>query len=458
MSRLVPVLLVLAVFSTALIVGCTDETTVFVEQPIYNEPPTGAGGFLGYSIQDTKKTTCGNCHVGYQEQWVTSGHQNAWKTLQDSGEAQEFCESCHTVGSKGNPVSTGGWAGAKDPRYQDVQCENCHGDGLDHVQNADVNRMFISIAVSSDPSTTCATCHTGTHHPFVEQWEASRHANVNSHTRGNPSCAPCHSAQGALAAWNEGGYRYQEIDGPEEPTVCVVCHNPHGSPNPGNMRFPIDAASRENNMCIKCHHKRAQPDAGGRGPHSPEGPLVLGEEVGWIPTWRDPGTAIRGSHGSEKNTRLCASCHVSTRTVTDSTGFVFQSVGHLFAAIPCVDDSGIPIPDGDCDVAVKDFTSCLDSGCHADETAARSAYVTALGDVNSKAAELEALLDQVDGEHFGDDDSTTVAMGADFNRQLAVKTGSSTHNKFMISWLLQMSIDEVKKTYDVSGPSYRSEE
>ena len=214
------------------------------------------------------------------------------------------------------------------------------------------------------------------------------------------ACLDCHSAQGALKAW---GIRADYIEKDAAPSehlgiVCAVCHDPHGSPNSGQLRFPIDVPSQEQNLCVKCHHKRAEPETQAatlRGPHSPEGPLLLGEGAGWFPPNFQPEVdRILSTHGSDANPRLCATCHVAKFTVTDqATGdFVFNATGHLFNAIPCVDAQGIPTPAQDCAVTERTFVGCTTSGCHGSVEAARSAFLTANQRILDLTTELDALL------------------------------------------------------------------
>jgi predicted CXXCH cytochrome family protein len=146
--------------------------------------------------------------------------------------------------------------------------------------------------------------------------------------------------------------------------VCAVCHDPHSAENEGQLRFPIDSPSENEQLCMKCHHRRAVPEVTAqsvRGPHSPEGPLLLGD-AGWIPPNTDI-TQIETSHGPVGNPKLCATCHVASFTVTDaSTGqFTFQATGHLFQAIPCLDASGKPTVGDSCDVSQRSFLACASS-------------------------------------------------------------------------------------------------
>src|SRR5687768_3661714 len=204
--------------ATLLTVGCTDEKIVFREP--FNPPPDAASGFLGYFTTSDKQTTCGNCHVGHQTDWVTTRHADAYATLAENPGSQDFCFTCHTVNESGNEVSeASGWSVVQDTAYHDVQCESCHGPGADHVEVPDAgNEPLASIAASVDATDGCAECHNGTHHPFVEEWSESKHATpqasvISRDPAEAASCTPCHTAQGALQAWGVN-VEYVEKDAP----------------------------------------------------------------------------------------------------------------------------------------------------------------------------------------------------------------------------------------------------
>jgi predicted CXXCH cytochrome family protein len=443
---------------------------VEVEKPRFEDPPAGAAGFLGYNEEAANLTVCGDCHVGQQSEWETTAHSGAWATLEASGSSQSFCEGCHTVGQNGNPTSTdGGWATTADTRYHDVQCESCHGPGETHVANPDASQPFASLAVSLDPATGCAECHSGNHHPFVEEWSQSAHASVVSFAADREECAACHRGQATLEAWGENDEYIEKESAEHLPVVCGVCHDPHEKRNEGQLRFPVETTSIENHLCARCHNRRTVPDPGsshGLAPHSPESALLIGD-AGWFPpnSQIDQGE-IRGTHGSEANPRLCATCHVNSYEVTDAeTGdFVFNSTGHLFTAIPCVDAQGIPVA-GDCEISVaaRSFKGCTGSGCHGDATAAFSALSTASTRIGDAADDLIALLEVVDpnledagGAIDPADPTFTVAEGAIFNYHLATfgggVTGSTAHNPFLTEALLLASITEVEDEYSVMAP------
>ena len=464
-------LVVCATLLAVLASGCTDEETVYVERPLFDDPPEAAQGFLGLDDQETGLTVCGNCHVGQEGKWEGTDHAHAWTTLQESGHSQALCENCHSVGPNGNPT-TGlvGYAGAPDSRYHNVQCESCHGPGLEHVNNPDATQPIASIAIlqGDQPVLTCAECHSGEHHPFATEWADSRHATMNNSARTNTSttCLGCHSGQGVLAAWGFDS-EYVEKDAPRADhvgIVCVVCHDPHERNNPAQLRFPIDVPDENVNLCMKCHNRRSTPEvtaAALRGPHAPEGPLLLGTAGWWPPGFEPEIDRIVATHGTTGNPRLCATCHVAEYDVTDDeTGdFVFHATGHLFKAAPCVDEQGLPLSEECDDIDMRTFEGCAISGCHGTAESAKSAFVTANDRMANLVEEVRRLLTLVPSSEFNLTDGVfTVADGAWFNAELADHKGSPTHNPFLTEQLLVASIEALEAEYGVSAsPSIQRE-
>ncbi len=251
-----------------------------------------------------------------------------------------------------------------------------------------------------------------------------------------------------------------------------MCHDPHDATYEGQLRFPVQTTDTELHLCARCHDRRTNPDpksSHGLEPHSPETALLEGE-AGWFPPGAniDQGQ-IRGTHGSEANAALCATCHVASYDVMDEeTGeFVFHSTGHLFTAIPCVDAEGIPVA-GDCalDGASRTFEGC--AGCHSTETIPGTLQAVAQ-DILNDAEALHDLLVQVDPNLEGAggaidpaNPTFTVAEGAFFNYHLAIfpgeervdprmrVAGSAVHNPFLMRALLGASITAVEDEYGVA--------
>ncbi len=355
----------------AVLAGCTSDSTA--------PNPTLDASFVGYSNPATRQTICGNCHISKQRSWVQTKHARAWDDLQNSGHAQRSCERCHTVNGFSNlaPDSAGYFSAAANARkfYQDVQCESCHGPGSGHISAPDDAQPLSTIVADTASAFGCATCHSGTHTPFVEQWRSSGHGAVVAGANGNAACAGCHSAQGALARFDAGANYLEKTSTTWQPVTCAVCHDPHGSSNPHQLRLPVGTPVLEENLCMQCHQRRSVPDpTSSRGPHSPQGPMVLGE-AGYIPpNFQYDATRAATSHGTTANPRLCATCHMEAFDVTDAvTGaFVLHSTGHNFRAVPCVDAAGAPTNAATCPDSTRRFNACSASGCHASTTVARN--------------------------------------------------------------------------------------
>lgn len=473
--------------------GCVERDAVYVDQAPWEAAFSSVTGFLGYRGDPAQKVTqCAGCHEGYQEAWARTGHARAWDGLQKSGHAQPFCEACHAVSSLGNRISDPkvGWVATQDPRFVDVQCESCHGPGAAHVSFPKGNLPLASIAVPKEGTDGCGGCHYGAHHPFVEQWAKSAHGKGphTSYAGGNPACARCHEGKAALEVTFGAAGPYAEKGSGELLTItCAVCHDPHGSTLPGQLRASITAPTRDN-LCMRCHTNRGTPWSA-RGPHAAQGFLLLRESVGYIPAGSGiVPSQIPNPHGLPNNEGLCTTCHVQKFTVTDAGGaFVFQNVGHTFAALPCLDEKGIPDPEADCSLDRRYFQGCTGSGCHGSVDLARAAYLRTKDRLNSLLDQLwvdsnknrvmditdAGLLPQVLAKGYWDDlnpnsSRMTPAKGALWNAMLAwtddrphwsaaevggfpfsshPSSGNGVHNPHLLEALLLASIGEVRSAY-----------
>jgi predicted CXXCH cytochrome family protein len=484
-AGLIVLLLSIGVFS-----ACADERIVFVDRTLFENPPAAAGEFVGFSNPETRQTVCGTCHVGRQSEWAATAHGTAFAAIEDHPARQPACEGCHTTNSLGNvaPGIGGGWLGAPVDRYKNVQCESCHGPSLDHIQDPRrANWPLAPLAVGVDLDRGCGQCHSGAHYPYAEEWARSRHGTALAARPGdagpsapgnNPSCRGCHTGEDALEDW---GIRVNFLEkdslqapGQHLPITCGVCHDPHDNTLPNQLRFSVTIPSEEQNLCMKCHHKRGNPDpATFRGPHSPEGPMLLGYAGNWFPPMEFPDT-IMSTHGTARNPRLCAGCHVNEFEATDPvTNQTIRSVGHTFEATPCVDANGVPV-DGPCAITQRTFKTCTDAGCHGEEGVARSFQLRAEERIFRLSDELDALLAQIqanwkqcratgacEGEFDGNDGRWTVAEGAAFNYELArrisgplvgqLRFGAAVHNPVLMEVLLLSSIREVRRHYGLAA-------
>jgi predicted CXXCH cytochrome family protein len=317
---------------------------------------------------------------------------------------------------------------------------------------------------------------------------------------------PCHEGRTALAQKFGVATNYLERDSATsyQRITCVVCHDPHGSSFPGQLRRDPGVPTMDN-LCVTCHSRTGTPPwgaasatRGAGGPHGAQGLLVIGQNVGWIPdNFQYDTNQIVSSHGTSANPNLCATCHVARTTVTDAaTGaFKFQSVGHLFEAIPCLDADSIPVAGGACTLAQRDFRACATSGCHSGVNTAQSAYLAYQSRIDNLLDQLwndangNGVVDATDGgllaqmvaRHLPSDSAAlnfgsttmTVAKGVIWNGVLAANadraywlagkvfgkswaahasSGNGVHNPFLLEALMTASIAQLKTTYGFPAP------
>lgn len=207
--------------------------------------------------------------------------------------------------------------------------------------------------------------------------------------------------------------------------------------------------------------------------------MLLGD-AGYKPAGFDPDIqAVATTHGSERNPRLCAGCHVNKYTVSDpQTGNVtFQSVGHLFLPVPCLDVEGKPSTDKSCphNATARTWGACTNSGCHANASAAASAFnlsrqrmdqlTKAIWDDKNGNDEIDpsptdgGLLSNTSvipisgpsNQYVTSDQAITPAEGARFNVRMLREGGADgsfgVHNPFLAEALLRADIDELEATY-----------
>lgn len=393
-----PLLLVAALAAAA----CVDENSGGSVTP---PGPRLDETFVGYSNPTTQQTTCGNCHISKQRDWVQTKHAHAWNDLQASGHASSACYNCHTTSGYSNaaPDSAGYFTADSlgRPYYQDVQCEACHGPGAGHIAAPDDAQPLSTIVVDTAATAGCGTCHRGEHTPFVTEWENSLHGQFRTSVGTNASfateCSNCHEGKKAISRFDSEAHFAEQGSTTNYPIVCSVCHDPHGGPNEHQLRRPVSDPSIENNLCMQCHQRRSIPDpTSSRGPHSPQGPMLLGE-AGWVPpNFIYDETQQATTHGSSANPGLCAGCHMERFQVNAANGdFITQIVGHSFKAIPCVDAQGIPTDSTSCPDTERRFNACTASGCHSTTGAAMSARQILEG-------RLEAYIDVLWKDKDGD--------------------------------------------------------
>ncbi|MCL5105258.1 MAG: hypothetical protein M1133_14265 [Armatimonadetes bacterium] len=112
---------------------------------------------------------CKNCHVDIYESWSKTSHASSIASLQKT--KQEFdpeCISCHATGV----LARDGFTNFKEtPELANVQCETCHGPGLEHskLPSTDYGKV---------EEQTCRACHNDERNPefdFDAAWLKIKH-------------------------------------------------------------------------------------------------------------------------------------------------------------------------------------------------------------------------------------------------------------------------------------------
>ncbi len=240
------------------------------------------------------------------------------------------CKACHAPQFEKFSKTIMGKIFVFNPRndMEKRACESCHGPGSEHVAKGGGKGVggMITYRKGSGESVeaqneSCLQCHK---RGVQTYWEASAHAArgvgcVDCHTIMEKTsdrfqlakvgdktvffnrraqtevCNRCHLQRKAQLQ------RSSHMPLREGKITCADCHNPHGTPNPAQLK-----QTSVNENCYSCHAER-------RGPYLHEHQPVL-----------ENCSSCHEAHGSvndrllvKRMPRLCQQCHVSAHRATD---------------------------------------------------------------------------------------------------------------------------------------------
>jgi hypothetical protein len=297
------------------------------------------------------------------------------------------CLKCHTVGYDTNAasfadngffamahadgwtfptvVTNSNWASMQanypnEANLANIQCENCHGPGSEHLAAAGKTNIPSKITVSYT-SGDCNQCHDApTHHFKGTEWYASSHAVTTTipSGAGRGYCVQCHTTAGFITRINYTGANSTNfaptntIDTTFSAIGCQTCHEPHGQTIPTNNPHLIRALAAvamgdgtlitnagEAELCLQCHHSRdgsatnnvvqyalgkpTYPGGSSFGPHDG----VQGDMIEAVNAITYGQTFPSSAHRSTV-TNVCVGCHMQTVAAGDPA--FLHAGGHTF--------------------------------------------------------------------------------------------------------------------------------
>lgn len=342
---------------------------------------TVGSGSTNLSITITAATymgvqTCAACHSGafpnvpsIYPTYTNTPHASFFTLAIDGLESSHYnssCIQCHTLGYNTNSFAVNGnfynyeellgwtfpatlnsnnWANMPSElqNLANIQCENCHGPGSQHVYSQGItgNTNAISINYAAGD---CSQCHDDLpNHYYSAEWNNSLHANMTRVPSGSASriaCVRCHTAPGFINYITYLGSTNSYVTNYTfEAVTCQACHDPHNDTNPAELRAPTTVTFNGNTgvtitnaglggFCMNCHNSRNGnvtnsivnyaedlPTWNGGssfGPHdSPQGDMLEGVN-GYT-----YGQLLPSSPHANVVSNTCVGCHMQTIASTD---------------------------------------------------------------------------------------------------------------------------------------------
>jgi nitrate reductase cytochrome c-type subunit len=394
---------------------------------------TAGSGSTNLSTRITAATylglqTCAACHSGAFQNvpdiyhtYTNTPHASFFTRAIDglvSSHYSKNCIACHTVGYDTNSfainggfddyatllnwsfpavLTNGNWAAMPSQlqNLANIQCENCHGPGSQHIfsQGMTGNTNAISVNYAAGD---CSQCHDELNtHYYSAEWNNSLHAAASRTPSGinRPQCVRCHTAPGFTGWAKAGGMTLQNqyptniiwgnysstnvvtysattptytVEGNPPnttyyPITCQACHDPHDASNPNQLRLNYNVTLSDGTVvtnagaggfCMECHNSRNgsvtnmmvkyplnQPNwAGGVafGTHdSPQADMLEGVNAITY------GQTIPSAPHALVVSNTCAGCHMQTIAATDPA---FTLAGGHTTKMSYTNSAGTKIP------------------------------------------------------------------------------------------------------------------
>lgn len=394
------------------------------------------GTYLGV-YNSSISMSCSSCHATEIQSWAATAHAKAQDNVVSNTFFGYDCLKCHNTGWDETTVNGGADEfvtkdDSKTPNYvitdqtkwdnmKNVQCESCHG--TIGASDGSLDFTHMSGRATDFSAENCGECHQDTHHPYLEEWQTSMHAEsqVAFFSRANNGdCYYCHYAQDFIAFLEDDNYdgkTFTPENGVDDVLTCVTCHDPHGNGNPGSIRSFGDGKI----VCDACHNSHTDVVDITATPHHTTSEAFDGaNNFGF----RYPGKSYENSIHTMAVTGRCATCHVHS----GGDGEFGSATGHTFE--PRIEA---------CETCHSDYTTVVDTSNHD----ARFDYRGIQTEIKGLMATLKNKLEIASTE-----DSTTQSfMQARFNYESVEAEGSyGIHNTKLVRALLTDAIADFTPT------------
>ncbi|OFZ53624.1 MAG: hypothetical protein A2428_15095 [Bdellovibrionales bacterium RIFOXYC1_FULL_54_43] len=261
-----------------------------------------ASGRAYGAIERASVDKCKGCHEGVVNSFLDGTHHGkAWS--KDQTGPKYNCETCHGNGDQHindnkieSIISFSKKSAQKPGKLNDV-CMNCHGKSSD--------LMFWSAGKHKRNDVACSSCHS---------------IHKEKQIRSASTCFSCHKDIRSQVN------RFSHHPILEGKVTCVDCHNPHGTLSHGMIR-----AETNNQLCYRCHADKRGPFVFEHPPveencmscHNPHGSQHFHLLTQKLPNLcqdchdfsRHPGTpydgkkGFRGTRDNKLIARSCLNCH-----------------------------------------------------------------------------------------------------------------------------------------------------